>query len=175
MVTRKKIRMEQLASKPKTRKRKPMTEEQKIAAAERLAKARAAKKKPKGNSIPHGVHPSVAARLETDILCLKNVKSWMSHTKDIISQEKQSVRQKIKGAQARLGCAEGYLADMQHYVRTGDWINNFYGKEQGMKTKWVVVASGPQHEHQPGDIWTISDIHKKTDNEINSRSKRKRA
>mgnify|MGYP003329465024 FL=1 len=48
MVTRKKIRMEQLASKPKTRKRKPMTEEQKIAAAERLAKARAAKKKSKG-------------------------------------------------------------------------------------------------------------------------------
>ena len=62
MVTRKKIRMEQLAAKPKRRRRKPMTEEQKKAAAERLAKARAAKKKTNGSSTPHGVHPSVAAR-----------------------------------------------------------------------------------------------------------------
>ena len=174
MVTRKKIRMEQLAAKHKRRRRKPMTEEQKKAAAERLAKARAAKKKTNGYSTPHGVHPSVAARPETNVLCLKNVKQWIAHTKDVISQEKQSVKQKVKGAQARLGCAEGYLADMQHYLRTGDWINNFYGKEQGMKTKWVVVAAGPDNDLQPGDIWTIDDI-KKTDEKINSRRKGKRA
>ena len=139
MPTRKQIRMKQLAEKPKIRRRrKPMTEEQKKAAAERLAKARAAKKKT--GKTPYGVHPSVMSKPEEDMFSYKNVKSWLAHNKDLAAQERQSVRAKIKGAQGRLGQIEGYVSDIQHYLKTGDWINNFYGKEQGKKIKWKVVA-----------------------------------
>ena len=53
------------------KKRKPMTEEQKIAACERLAKARAARPPAKKSSIHH----SVVAKPDEDMLSVKNVQN----------------------------------------------------------------------------------------------------
>ena len=64
---------------PKVRKkRKPMTEEQRKAAAERLAVARA-KKAPSQNT---SIHPSVLALPDDHYLSYKNVKGWIK-TNDI--------------------------------------------------------------------------------------------
>lgn len=128
----------------KIRKRRIMTEEQKQAARERLEKARAAKKKT-GNT-PYGVHPSVMEKSEDHILSYKNVKEWIAHNKDLASEEKQLVKSDVKGARSRLGIIEGYVRDMQHYLKTGDWISDFYGKEQGLKVKWRVLAMAYHHE-----------------------------
>lgn len=138
-MNRKALRMEQLANQPKPRKRrKPMTAEQKKAAAERLAKARAAKKKT--SSTPKHVHPSVAARPDTDVLCLKNVREWIKHNKDLLSEERRGLRANVKGAQAKVTSIQGYISNMEKYIRTGDWIDSFYGKEGQNKVRMKCIA-----------------------------------
>lgn len=143
--TRKSIRMKQLAEQPKPRKRrKPMTAEQKAAAADRLAKARAAKQKTTG--APKNVHPSVLEKTEADILCLKNVREWIKHNKELLSEERKAVRGGVKGAEARAGVIEGYIRNMEHYIRTGDWVDRFYGKEQGQRIRYKCIAMGYHFE-----------------------------
>ena len=131
--------MEQLANQPKRRKpRKPMTPAQKKAAAERLALARAKKKK--SNGAPKNVAPSVLALPEENMMSLKNVRDWIKHNKDLLSEERRALRANVKGAQAKVSNIEGYIRNMEHYIRTGDWVDSFYGKEQGKKVKWKCVA-----------------------------------
>ena len=84
-MAKKKIRVETDNSNwkaPKTRKkRKPMTEEQKVAAAERLAKARevrAAKNPDYGQS---GIHPSLRDLSDDSPISPKKVKQWIKTQK----------------------------------------------------------------------------------------------
>ena len=121
-----------------TRKRKPMTEEQKKAAAERLAKARAAKKKTSG--APKNVHPSVAALPDDDMFSLKSVRDWIKHNKELLSEERRALRANVKGSQSKVTSIEGYVRNMEHYIRTGDWVDSFYGKEQGQKMKRKLIT-----------------------------------
>ena len=67
------------------KKRKPMTEEQKKAACERLAKARAAKPPAKKSSI----HPTVLAKGDEHFLSAKNVQSWIKSQKEQLFQTAQ--------------------------------------------------------------------------------------
>ena len=126
---------------PKTKKkRKPMTEEQKKAASERLAKARATKlaKNPDyGNA---GVHNSVRELIPEHTLHPEKVKNWIKTQKDLAKVQRISVRQNIKGAAAKLAIHEGYVRNMQNYLRTGDWVDDFYGEYQQSKVKRRCVA-----------------------------------
>ena len=136
---RKKIEKELMPERKKIRRtRKPMTEEQKKAAAERLAKARAAKKKTSG--APKNVHPSVAALPDDDMFSLKSVRDWIKHNKELLSEERRALRANVKGSQSKVTSIEGYVRNMEHYIRTGDWVDSFYGKEQGQKMKRKCVA-----------------------------------
>ena len=150
--TKKSIRMKQLAEQPKPRKkRKPMTAEQKAAAAERLAKARANKKKTAGP--PKNVHPKVLALPDSNLLSLQSVRGWIKHNKDLLSEERRSLRAGVKGAESKVAGIEGYIRNMEHYIRTGDWVDWFYGKEQGQRIRYKCVAmayhfEGP-HKGQP--------------------------
>ena len=136
---RKKIEKELMPERKKIRRaRKPMTEEQKKAAAERLAKARAAKKKTSGT--PKNVHPSVAALPDDDMFSLKSVRDWIKHNKELLSEERRALRANVKGSQSKVTSIEGYVRNMEHYIRTGDWVDSFYGKEQGQKMKRKCVA-----------------------------------
>ena len=131
--------MEQLANKPKPRKRrKPMTAEQKKAAVERLAKARAAKKKTSG--APKNVHQSVAAKPDDDMFSLKRVREWIKHNKELLTEERRALRGNVKGAQSRVSNIEGYVRNMDHYIRTGDWVDSVFGKEQQYKVKRICIA-----------------------------------
>ena len=47
-----------------------------------------------------------------------------------------------KGAIANRSMRDGYIKDMRHYLRTGDWISLFYGKDMQNLTKYIVVAYG---------------------------------
>ena len=122
---------------PPKRKRKPMTEEQKIAAAERLAKAREAK----GAAQYKSVHPSVIALPDKNPLSYKNVKLWIKSNRDRAREYKKEANRNVKGALAKYADCDGYVRQMQHYLKHGDWIGNFYGEHQEGTIKWKIIAT----------------------------------
>jgi len=128
---------------PKKRKpRKPMTEEQKAAASERLAKARevrAAKNPDYGKS---GIHESLHNLPDEHQLSPMKVKQWIKVQQEYAKSERAAVRQKVKGADAKLSNHEGYIRNMQRYLRDGDWIDMFYGDQQQGKIRNRCYALG---------------------------------
>ena len=128
---------------PKTRKkRKPMSDEQKVAASERLAKAREARdaKNPdygKGNfheslrnlSVDHQLHPD-------------KVKKWMKTQKELAASERGNVKKDIKGSIAKLADHQGYVRQMQSYLKHGDWVCMFYGEYQEKRIRSRCVKLG---------------------------------
>ena len=119
------------------KKRKPMTPEQKIAAAERLKKARAAKAPAKKSSIHH----TVLAKPDEDMLSAKNIQSWIKNQKEQLSEYKASVRRDIKGARAQASNCEGYIRHLQYYLRHGDYCDDRYGAYQEKRIKWQTIVS----------------------------------
>ena len=119
------------------KKRKPMTEEQKLAACERLAKARAAKPPAKNSSI----HVSVLAIPEEDVLSVKNVQSWIKNQKEQLVEYRASVRRDIKGAIAQVSNCEGYIRNLQYYLKHGDYCDDRYGAYQEKRIKWQTITS----------------------------------
>jgi len=122
----------------KPRKRKVMSDEQKVACAERLAKARAAKAPAKNTSI----HWTVLEKDDEDTLSAKNVQEWIKHNKDLLREARGAVRLNQKGAIATAASIEGYIRNMRYYLKHGDWCDNFFGKEGQNKVKWVSVTHG---------------------------------
>jgi len=120
------------------RKRKPMTPEQKQAAAERLAKAR--EKRAQSNPPEYkSVHPSVLQLDDEKTLCLKNVKQWIKTQKELLTVARGDERKKVPGAIARVAGIQGYIRNMESYLRTGDWSNLFYGEYEDQLMKNVCV------------------------------------
>ena len=126
---------------PKTRKkRKPMSEEQRAAAAKRLEKARE-KRAEKNPDYGHsGIHFSLRDLPDEHNAHPKKVKQWIKTQKELASAERAGVRQGIKGAVARLANHEGYIRNCQKYLRDGDWVDNFYGEHQEKRVQWRCVA-----------------------------------
>ena len=126
---------------PKKRKpRKPMSDEQKAAAAARLEKARAARAEKNPDYGLSGIHESLHNLPDEHYISPKKVKQWIKTQKDLMSSERGAVRQNVKGALSRLADHEGYIRHMQRYLRDGDWIDNFYGEHQEKKMGWRCVA-----------------------------------
>ena len=118
------------------KKRKPMTPEQKIAAAERLKKARAAKAPAKKSSI----HPTVLAKGDEHFLSAKNVQSWIKNQKEQLVEYRHSARRDIKGAKAQVANCEGYIRHLQYYLRHGDYCDDRYGAYQEKRIKWQTIT-----------------------------------
>ena len=126
---------------PKKRKpRKPMSEEQRVAAAARLEKAREKRKEKNPDYGQSGVSTSLKDLSEDHPLHPKKIKEWIKTQKDLASSARSSVRQKIKGAEAQLASHEGYIKNMQRYLRDGDWVDDFYGEHQQNKIRHRCVA-----------------------------------
>ena len=118
------------------KKRKPMTEEQKQAACERLAKARAAKPPAKSSSIHH----SVTAKPDEDMLSVKNIQSWIKNQKEQLTEYRASVRRDIKGAAAQVSSCEGYIRNLQYYLKHGDYCDDRYGAYQEKRISWKMIT-----------------------------------
>jgi len=123
------------------KKRKPMTEEQKAAAVERLAKARAARQAANPPEYKN-VHPSVLEKDDEDTLSFKNVREWIKYQKEMLSAARQELRSGVKGSEAKVASIQGYLSHMDAYLRSGDWIDSFYGmhREHKMTERCVAMA-----------------------------------
>ena len=117
------------------KKRKPMTEEQKRIASENLAKARAAKAPAKNETI----HPSVLAKGDENYFCVKNVKSWIKTQKELMSTLRHEMRREVKGAKAKYYNAQGYITQMRHYLKHGDWCSDFCGPYEEKRVIWKTI------------------------------------
>jgi len=133
--------MEELAPKRTKvkRRRKPMTEEQKKAAAERLAKAREKRQKANPPEYKH-IHSSVLAKPDEDTFSRKNVTEWIKHQKGLLAEYRRQERQKVKGATMRVADTQAYIRHCEWYLKNGDWIDNRYGRDAQNTVKWVTVV-----------------------------------
>lgn len=120
--------------------RRKMTAEQKKAAAERLAEARA--KRAKNNPPEYkSIHSSVLEKSDEDVLNMKNIKQWIKTQRELLSIAKAEEKRKVSGARAKVFSIQGYIRNMESYLRTGVWTNLFYGEYEDQLMKNVCVKN----------------------------------
>ena len=122
------------------KKRKPMTEEQKQAAAERLEKARAARAAKNPNYGQSSIHESLRDLPDDAPINPKKVKKWIKTQKEIAASERRNAVKNVKGAIAKEHAARGYINNMNHYIQHGDWVSDFYGEYEQHKITWVTIT-----------------------------------
>ena len=112
--------------------RRKLTQAQKQAAAERLAAARAKKGEPKYSQYDQ----AVVNLPEDHKLSFKKVRQWIKANKEKLPLLKKAVRLKERGSIAKLAIIEGYISNMESYLRNGLWLDLFYGEDQEHSTGW---------------------------------------
>lgn len=120
------------------KKRKPMTPEQKAAAVERLAKARAARAAA-NPSQPKNVCEEVLKLPDEHYLSLVRVRGWIKSNQEKLKEARAEERRGVKGAHAEVKSLEAYVRNMNKYLRDGDWADNFYGENMDKLTKWRCI------------------------------------
>jgi len=129
--------------KKKVRKRrKPMTEEQRRAASERLEKARAARAAKNPDYGQSGIHPTLRNLADDHPAHPKKVRQWIKTQKELAASERKSVKQGVKGAYSKQCIHEAYVRNLVKYLRDGDYVDMFYGEymEHQIKRKCVAMA-----------------------------------
>ena len=138
--------MERKKIKP-ARKTKKLTEKQKEAQRLRLEKMRAKKKPPEYKN----VSKYVLSLDDEEPYSFKNVKEWIKHNKEMISMLQARARNKetsSKDKQHSLNMADNkkaFIRYIEHYIKTGDWIGMFSGRDEQNKVipKCVAMAYYP--------------------------------
>ena len=116
-----------------------MTEEQKIAAAERLRVAR--EKRLRENPPKYAnIHSTVLEKPDEHPFSRKKVVQWIKTQKSLLASERGNVRRKVKGAEAKVADHTAYIRHCEWYLRNGDWIDDRYGEYQEKKTKWITIV-----------------------------------
>ena len=124
------------------RKTKTLTAAQKEAQRIRLEKMRAKKKPPEYKN----VNKYVLSLDDEEPYSLKNVKAWIKHNKETISMLQARARNRDispKDKQHALSMADNkkaYIRYIEHYIKTGDWIGIFSGKDETNKVVPKCVA-----------------------------------
>ena len=118
------------------RKRKPMTEEQRAAAAERLAIARS-KKKPAKNT---NVHPLVLKLPEDHELSYEKVKGWLKHNKDKLKAIKHQADSKESSHRQEFQQLTAYVKNLQTYLKDAVWNDCRYGENREQSMEWRCIA-----------------------------------
>ena len=129
--------------KKKVRKRrKPMTEEQRRAASERLEKARAARAAKNPDYGQSGIHPTLRNLPDDHPAHPKKVRQWIKTQKELAASERRAVKQGVKGAYSKQCIHEAYVRNLVKYLRDGDYVDMFYGEymENKIKRKCIVMA-----------------------------------
>ena len=124
------------------KRRKPMTEEQKQAAAARLEKAREARAAKNPDYGQSGIHASLRDLPDDHPAHPKKVKLWIKTQKELAASERKSAKQGVKGAYSKQCIHEAYVRNLVKYLRDGDYVDMFYGEymEHNIKRKCVAMA-----------------------------------
>ena len=129
------------------RKTKTLTAAQKEAQRIRLEKMRAKKKPPEYKN----VSKYVLSLDDEEPYSLKNVKEWIKHNKEMVSMLQARARNRetsSKDKQHSLNMADNkkaFIRYIEHYIKTGDWIGMFSGRDEQNKVipKCVAMAYYP--------------------------------
>ena len=88
------------------------------------------------------INDRVAKLPKDHFLSLDSVKAWIKHNEELVKEHRKDVRNKIAGAISKQASCEGYIKQMRHYLRHGDWCSDFYGKDEEYKITWVSTTKG---------------------------------
>ena len=106
--------------------KRKMSEAQREAAAENLAKARAAKKP----ATYKNVAPNVLALDDDHGLSVVSIKQYIKASKEKISDLKKAVRRNERGAMAKMISVQAYVRGLNSYLRDGMYPYDFYGENE---------------------------------------------
>ena len=140
-MARKKTVIKREKVKPLKKKRK-LSEEAKDKLRERLAAMRA-KKKPADYK---NVAKSVLDLPDDDKYSFKNVKEWIKHSKDLVSEYTKTARSRVTTPQDKQKASNAadhkkvYIRELEYYLKSGDYISYFSGRDETNKVSPRCVA-----------------------------------
>ena len=117
------------------KKKRELTEEAKDKLRARLATMRA-KKKPADYK---NIAKSVLALPDDDKYSFKNVKKWIKHSKDLVSEYNKISRSRASAPQEKQRTSnaaehkKAYIRYMELYLKSGDWVSMFSGEDENQK------------------------------------------
>ena len=127
------------------RRRKPMTEEQRVAAAERLRIAR----EKKGHDGSASVHPTLRDYDEDHPLHWKKVKVWIKEISDEIKSRKNLRDSKDPKERSQYNVLVTYLANLKRYLDSGVYMDMRYGRHREGKMNTVVHTMAYYEDGRP--------------------------
>ena len=130
------------APKKPRKKRKPMTEEQRAAAIERLAKARAAR----GITGTKNVHPNVLALPDDNPLSYAKVKEWLKYNTDYLRSIKGQKDSKDSAMRLEYQIVENYVKNLRIYIKDNVWLDHRYGEKMEHTMEWIVTTPAGEQE-----------------------------
>lgn len=119
----------------KVRRPRKMTEEQKQAARERLAKARANR----GPSQNKMIAENVRLLPDDNPLSLKNVRAWIKENKDVLQGLKGHKDAKDWKVRDKYNTVATYVANLEAYLRDGVYRDNRWGAHAQNKITYKVT------------------------------------
>ena len=140
-MARKKTVIKREKVKPLKKKRK-LSEEAKEKLRERLATMRA-KKKPADYK---NVAKSVLELPDDDKYSFKNIKEWIKHSKDLVSEYTKTARSRATTPQDKQKASNAadhkkvYIRELEFYLKSGDYISYFSGRDETNKVSPRCVA-----------------------------------
>ena len=142
-MAKKKIVVKREKVKP-IKKKREISEEAREKMRARLAVMRA-KKKPADYK---NIAKSVLALPDDDKYSFKNIKTWIKHSKDLVSEYNKSARSRVSTPQEKQKASNAvdhkkvYIRDLEHYLKTGDYISYFSGQDEATKVipKCIAMA-----------------------------------
>jgi|TARA_R110000803_G_scaffold201604_1_gene266432 hypothetical protein len=133
-MAKKKTAIERKKIAPVKKKRK-ISEEAREKMRERLAAMRA-KKKPADYK---NIAKSVLDLPDDDKYSFKNVKEWIKHSKDLVSEYNKVARSRASSSQAAQKASNAadhkkvYIRELENYLKSGDYISYFSGQDENQK------------------------------------------
>ena len=140
-MARKKTVIKREKVKPLKKKRK-LSEEAREKLRERLAAMRA-KKKPADYK---NVAKSVLVLPDDNKYSFKNVKKWIKHSKDLVSEYTKTARSRVTTPQDKQKASNAadhkkvYIRELEYYLKSGDYISYFSGQDETNKVNPRCVA-----------------------------------
>ena len=129
----------------KIRRTRTMTEEQKQAARDRLAKARA-NRGPSQNKL---IAESVRNLPEDNPLSLKNVRSWIKENKELLTSIRDFQNSKDWKERNKFMRVQIYISNLEAYLRDGVYKDYFYGSQMQHKILIKVTTMAYHRDGTP--------------------------
>ena len=119
----------------KIKRTRKITEEQREALRERMKDMRK-KRKPAEQK---NINKKVLALPDDDIYSLKNIKEWIKHNKEMVSALNKQGRgrgvgeKEHRNVENQAASRKAYIGLCEHYLKSGDWVAMFSGKDEEHK------------------------------------------